>query len=116
MTIDKKVSKNTFLVEIFKNLCYMKLRSKKENVDIHQLHEVLENKNINQDIEDRIVLKAAFSVINDEERNIIMLHAVSGLKHREIAKMLNLPLSTVLSKYNRAIKKLKKQIKKEDMK
>jgi RNA polymerase sigma-70 factor (ECF subfamily) len=37
----------------------------------------------------------------------VVLHAVSGLKHREIAAALNLPLPTVLSKYNRALKKLK---------
>jgi RNA polymerase sigma-70 factor (ECF subfamily) len=36
-----------------------------------------------------------------------MLHAVAGFKHREIAGILELPLSTVLSKYNRALKKLK---------
>lgn len=37
----------------------------------------------------------------------MVLHAVSGLKHIEIAKLLQLPLSTVLSKYSRSIKKLK---------
>ena len=31
-----------------------------------------------------------------------------GLKHNEIAKILDKPLSTVLSRYNRAIKKLQK--------
>lgn len=41
-----------------------------------------------------------------EEQQIIVLHIVSGLKHHEIARILNKPLSTVLSKYNRAIKKL----------
>jgi RNA polymerase sigma-70 factor (ECF subfamily) len=45
--------------------------------------------------------------LSDQERQIVVLHAVSGLKHREIAAALNLPLPTVLSKYNRALKKLK---------
>ena len=39
-----------------------------------------------------------------------MLHAVSGLKHREVGELLGLPLSTVLSKYNRGIKKLRGQL------
>jgi RNA polymerase sigma-70 factor (ECF subfamily) len=39
-----------------------------------------------------------------------MLHAVSGLKHREIAEIYNMPLATVLSKYNRSIKKLQKAL------
>ena len=54
------------------------------------------------------------TVLSDTERQIVVLHAVSGFKHREIAAMLNLPLPTVLSKYNRAIKKLRSQLEKED--
>ena len=48
-----------------------------------------------------------------EEREIISLHIVSDLKFREISKILNKPLSTVLNKYNRAIKKIKKIAKEE---
>ena len=57
--------------------------------------------------EDRIVLTACMDKLKDDERQIIMLHAVSGFKHREIAEFLSLPLSTVLSKYHRALKKLR---------
>jgi RNA polymerase sigma-70 factor (ECF subfamily) len=63
-----------------------------------------------QNVEDRIVLEGAFQVLNDEERSIVLLHAVSGMKHKEIASILNKPLSTVLSKYNRAIKKLNQEL------
>jgi RNA polymerase sigma-70 factor (ECF subfamily) len=35
---------------------------------------------------------------------------VSGLKHREIAELLDLPLATVLSKYHRGLKKLRKYV------
>ena len=38
----------------------------------------------------------------------------SGLKHREIADLLELPVSTVLSKYHRGLKKLKALMKGED--
>ena len=54
-----------------------------------------------------MLLEAAFKQISDEERNIIVLHVLSGLKHREIAKILDMPLATVLSKYHRGLKKLK---------
>ena len=60
--------------------------------------------------EDRLVLEAAMEALDGTERQIILLHAVSGLKHREIAALLGLPLSTVLSKYNRGLKKMKKQL------
>ena len=51
---------------------------------------------------------------DEEERQIILLHAVSGLKHREIAELLEKPLSTVLSKYNRGLKKMKIQLEGEE--
>lgn len=51
-------------------------------------------------------LRELMKTLTEEEREIIVLHVVSGFKHREIAKLLNKPLSTILSKYNRAIKKL----------
>ena len=40
----------------------------------------------------------------------MVLHAVGGLRHLENAVLLGLPLSTVLSKYARALKKLKEHL------
>lgn len=57
---------------------------------------------------DRLVLRGALSHLADQERQIVILHAVTGMKHREIAQLLQLPLPTVLSKYTRALAKLKK--------
>ena len=55
-------------------------------------------------------LRSLLKILTEDEREIIALHVVSGLKHREIAKLLDKPLSTVLSKYNRAIKKLQLEV------
>lgn len=60
--------------------------------------------------DDRLLLQAVLSRLSDEERQIVLLHAVAGMKHREIAALLDHPLPTVLSKYNRALKKLKNAI------
>jgi RNA polymerase sigma-70 factor (ECF subfamily) len=49
------------------------------------------------------------STLSEPEREIVVLYAVSGLKHREISEVLKLPLPTVLSRYNRAIKKLRER-------
>jgi len=59
---------------------------------------------------DRMTLEKAFAVLPEDSCRIIMLHAVSGMKHREIAELLNMPISTVLSKYNRGIKKLQTEL------
>lgn len=56
--------------------------------------------------EDRMALAALLTALEDQERQIVTLHTLTGLKHREIAALLDLPLPTVLSKYSRALKKL----------
>lgn len=97
-----------WILTITRNLCMMKLRERKKTVDLAD-----EDWNMPSDkfpmttAEDRLVLKACMENLSDQERQIVMLHSVSGFKHREIADILSLPLSTVLSKYNRSIKKLK---------
>ncbi len=60
--------------------------------------------------EDRAVLQEALGALGDAERQIVLLHSSSGLKHREIAALLEMPLPTVLSKYHRALKKMKLQL------
>lgn len=57
--------------------------------------------------EDRLTLRDILRDLGDEERQIVVLHSVTGLRHREIAEIMQMPLATVLSKYNRAIKKLR---------
>jgi RNA polymerase sigma-70 factor (ECF subfamily) len=65
------------------------------------------------DVEERQLIRGALARLGTEEREIVLLHAVTGLKHREIAQLLELPLSTVLSKYHRGLKKLRAQMKGE---
>lgn len=57
---------------------------------------------------DRIILEAALRILGEDERQILLLHAVSGVRHHEIAQSLGVPLSTALSRYHRALKKLKR--------
>ncbi len=60
--------------------------------------------------EDRQVLQTALAALGEEERQIVLLHAVTGLKHREIAELMEMPLATVLSKYHRGLKKMRTQL------
>ena len=54
------------------------------------------------------ILKAAQEVLSDAEYRIVILHAVDGLKFKEIAEMLRRIEATCRWQYNNAIKKLKK--------
>lgn len=57
--------------------------------------------------DERILLQKALDILSAEQKQIVMLHAVAGIKHREIAKLLDMPIATVLSKYSRAVNKLR---------
>ena len=86
-----------WIFTITRNICMMKYRQKKHfsNVSIDDLKEQLDFSQI-EDQEDRIVLETAFQVLSEEESRIIVLHAISGMLHREIGELLELPVSTVL--------------------
>lgn len=66
------------------------------------------------DQEDRLILTSLLGTLSDQEQQIVMLHAMTGLKHREIAELFGLGLPTVLSKYSRALKKLRSALKEAD--
>ena len=103
-----------WILTIAKNLCFLKLRKNQKASDISE--EDVERKAFldeNLSAEDKFVIEKCMNCLSDTERQIIILHAVSGFKHREIAELLEIRLSTVLSKYNRAIKKLGELIEKE---
>lgn len=100
-----------WILTITRNLCMTKLREKKRRneADIEDWSEYIEESG-SLTTEERFVIRECMSTLSDDERQIVLLHALSGFKHREIASMLSLPLPTVLSKYSRAIKKLKKRL------
>lgn len=97
-----------WLLTITRNLCLHKLRERKRITDIPEEDwERCLKGGDGAAPEERLFLAECLSRLSDEERQIVVLHAVAGFRHREIARLLELPLSTVLSKYNRALKKLK---------
>lgn len=106
-----------WMFTIARNLCYMKFREQKFQSDI-TLEDLTgeETGDICSDIEmaaDKLVLLAALSILKEEEREIVLLHTSAGMKHREIAASLKIPLATALSKYNRAMKKLENYLREE---
>lgn len=87
---------------------YFQLKNRVVNLDDELLEQIQhyeskEEKLIKNELIDSVLNKLAI-----EEREIIILHIVSGMKFKDIASIVAMPLSTVLSKYNRAMKKIKK--------
>ena len=100
-----------WLLTITRNICLMRLRQKKHTpFSYGEQDEKAAGLNHISDIEDRMVLKKAFQVLAEDELQIIILHAVSGMRHREIGEAMAMPLSTVLSKYRRGLGKLRREL------
>ena len=97
-----------WILTITKNIARTKLRSAGRQIPLDDLEETTPS--FDRDSEEAVALEQAMKVLGDQERQILILHAVTGLKHREIAEMLGMPLATVLSKYARSLKKLKKAL------
>ncbi len=108
-TYQKQGKPMAWILTIVRNMCYNKIRDTKQHDDItdhaHYISDNCHESGINA-----IVLEEAMNVLNEEERQIVMLHSMTGMKHREIADIVDMPVSTVLSKYNRSLKKLKKAL------
>lgn len=100
-----------WMFTIAKNLHYTNIKREKRSISIEP-EEISDDQRFSYitNMEDKVVLQGVLSLLTEEERKIVMLHAVSGMKHREIAENLGLKLSTTLSKYNRALKKLRKYL------
>ncbi len=98
-----------WILRIARNLALMKIRDSKKTDSIEDQNEKDSSNEAEFTLhtENKMILDVVLKQLDDESRQILILHAVSGLKHREIAETMGMNLSTVLSKYRRTIKKLK---------
>lgn len=98
-----------WILTIVRNLSYNRIRAGKVCEDVSE-YEHFAVADDSESVADSMILEKAMNILEFEERQIVILHALTGLKHREIAEILDVPTGTVLSKYNRALKKMRKDI------
>ncbi len=102
-----------WLLTITKNLALMQLRkSQPVELDESLAAETPPPESLTVD---RMVLHTALTALSQQERQIVLLSSLGGVKLREIAVLLDLGLSTVLSKRRRALKKLQQLLKEESL-
>ena len=106
-----KGSFKTWLYRIARNTVYNKLKEKKitkiSYVDIYT-NELDENINIENDE----IVQSAINKLKKEQKIIILLYYIEGLKYREIAEILNIPENTVKTKIRRSKEILKNELSK----
>jgi len=101
-----------WLLTITKNLCLAKLNEDDRKSDL-SYEEWENNFKASEGIsaEDKNLLYQCINTLEEPDKQIVILHSLSGYKHNEIAELLDISTNTVISKYNRAIKKLSEYVK-----
>ncbi len=103
-----KTNINAYLSTIAHNITINYYNKEKRIVHNEEIidYQQDDSKNINYEyIEALELLKS----LDDEAKEIVILHTINDLKFKEIAKIVNKPLGTVLWIYNKAIKDLKRK-------
>lgn len=105
----------TWICTVAKNqfLDFVRKENKRKTIDITEVQNYVSEgvmDSVAETVENKMIIAAALTVLDEQERTIFMLHLVNGLKHREIAEITGLPQNTVITKYNRALKKMKNHL------
>ena len=104
-----------WIMTITKNIALMKLkRMDNRNSSLEDYMDVAKTDEFAQS-DRRIMLQKALNELKDEDRQIVILHAMTGMKHREIAEIMKIPLPTVLTKYKRSLEKMRRVIGGDDI-
>ena len=106
-----------WIFRIARNFTLMHFRKEKNKDSIHEVEEAVDAKysfSFVENADHRMLLESAMEILEEEERQILFLHAVAGWKNREIAEYLGKNLNTVLSKYQRSIKQLQEHLGKDE--
>ncbi len=98
-----------WVLAIARNLARERLRKRKDAFSFDEVTEpLLPDPSLR--VNDRLCLRQAFAVLDETERQIVMLYAVGGYSHKEIAAALGKPYATVRWKFRRAMGKLKEAL------
>lgn len=99
-----------WILQIAKNQALNELKKRRREVPTDEIEIVADPR-----FETGTVMDTMRRNLSEEEQRIVTLHVLWAYKHKEIAEMLGCPTGTVTSKYKRAIDKLKKIIKEDDV-
>lgn len=102
-----------WIYTIAKNICLNILREKKKSVSVdfndeetvNVLH--LEHEDAPRVFDESGIVSIARQVLNEKEFRVVILHAVNGIKFKDIARITGGLESSVRWQYNNALKKIK---------
>ena len=95
----------SFLYACVKNKTYDELKSISRHESLPEDDILIKEET---DVSETVTTRFILEKLPSDEREIVTLYCISGLRHREIAEILDIPEGTVRWKYRNAISKLKK--------
>ena len=96
-----------WMYAIAKNTSKMHLRKHTKEVTVEEEIEIAYHQD---DVVSNVTIQYLLKNLDVEEREIVVMRSISDMSFKDIAQVLDMRISTVLSKYHRAIKKLKKEV------
>lgn len=98
-----------WIMIITKNMSIDYLRKYKRE-DIRDEFDIASNIDMEDSVNEKLQINEALDLLKDEEREIVILHAISDLTFKSISEILDKPLGTVTWRYREAIKKLRNKL------
>lgn len=102
-----------FIMTVTRNLCYDRLAEASRHVSPEpaEWERLLKT----DDVPTSLAAAEWLNTLSEADRQIVVLHVLAGFKHRETAEFMGMPTATVITRYSRAIKALRKHIIRERM-
>ena len=113
VNIKKETSFKSYFFTVLANECRgrLKKRANERTVPLDDTFFTLvetKNENISQSLE----LQQAIMTLDEDDRTVVLLSSVAGMKSSEIADLLGVTSGTVRSKRSRSLKKLREELSK----
>jgi len=98
----------SWLVTIARNMAINEYNRRKRELSFDPSVDEYIFGSVESSSEKELMVKEMLDTLDEVEREVIILHVIGDLKHREIADILKKPLGTITWIYNKAIKKIKR--------
>ena len=108
---EKGRSVKSWVFAIARNVSLTLYKSQKRTVSIDD--DIVKNFSVD-DFSDKsdtaVLVREIIMTLKEKDREIILMHLNEGMKFREIAQVLDVPLGTVIWRYNYILSKIRKKI------
>lgn len=107
-TVTDYKSALTWMLTVIRNSAIDILRKRKN--EIYSDEQIVSNIDDNSNTDKSILIKNALLKLDEENRQIVILKSVMGYSHKEIAKILDISLTSCQKKYQRALNELEQYL------